>query len=56
MIQRFAHSHPFYKGVNATVYAQLVIATLGSQYASKFSPFKIAKNGCGAINALKTQF
>ena len=31
-IQRFANSHPFYKVDNATVYAQLMISTLGSQY------------------------
>ena len=56
MIKRFAHSHPFYKADKATVYSQLVIATLRSQYAYKIAPFKRAKNGCGEINALKAQF
>ena len=49
MIHKFALSHPFYKADNTTVYAQLVISTLGSQYASTIAPFKRAKNGCGAI-------
>ena len=56
MIHRFAHSHPFYKAYNATVYAQLVIATIWSQYASTIAPFKRSKNGRGNINALKAQF
>ena len=47
IIQRFAHSHPFYKADNATVYDLLVIATLGSQYASTIVPFKIVENGRG---------
>ena len=55
-IQRSKHTHPLYKAYNATVYAQLVIATLGSQYASTINPFKIANNGCGSINALKSLF
>ena len=39
MIQRFAHSCPFYKGDNDAVYFQLVIATLVSQYSSMIAPF-----------------
>ena len=39
MMQSFTHSHPFYKANNAIIYAQLVIATLGSQYASTIAPF-----------------
>ena len=53
MIQRFTHSNPFYKADNATVYAQIVIFTLGSQYTSTIATFQIEKNCCGAINALK---
>ena len=56
MIQRFVHSHPFYKSDNATAYAQLVISTLGSQYAYMVSPFRRAKKGRVEINALKAQF
>ena len=47
MIQRFKHSHPFYKADNDKVYDQLVIDSLGSQYASTIATFKIAKNGRG---------
>ena len=56
MIHRFVKIHPFYKANNATVCAQFVIATLVSQYDSTIADFKIAKSGCGAINALKAQF
>ena len=56
MIQRFSHSHPLYKADNATIYARLVIATLGSQYESTIDTFKIANNSCEEINALKSQF
>ena len=55
-IQRFEHSHPFYKADNATLYAHLGIATLGSQYASTIAPFKTAKNSSVPINASKDQF
>ena len=56
MIQRFAHNQPLYKADNATVYSQLVVATLSSQYASTISPFKRANNVCGEINELISQF
>ena len=52
----FSHSHPFYKVDDATLYAKLVIATLGSQYVSMIAPIKRAKNGRGEINILKAQF
>ena len=47
MIQRFSHSNSFYKVDNTYVYAHLVIATLGSQYAYTIAPFKRENNGCG---------
>ena len=47
MIQRFAHSNPFYKVDKSTLYAQLVISTLVSQYASTIAPFKRENNGRG---------
>ena len=53
MVHQLAHSHPFYKADNATVYDLLVIATLGSQYASNIYPLKGANNGREAINELK---
>ena len=56
MIQRFANSHPLYRLDNANVYAQLMIAALGSQYASNIDPFKIVNNSRGEINVLKSQF
>ena len=56
VIRRFTHNHPFYKADSATVYAQLIIATLVSQYISTIDPFKMAKNGCGSINEFKAQF
>ena len=55
MIQQFAQSHPFYKVDNSTVNSQLVVSTIGSQYASTIDPFKIANNCNGSINALKSQ-
>ena len=54
--QQFTHIHPLYKTDDATVYDDLVIATLISKYASTISPFKIEKNVRGEINASKTQF
>ena len=56
MIQRFVHTHPLYKADNDTMYAQLVISTLGSQYESTIALFKRANNGRGSIDALKSQF
>ena len=56
MIYMFSHSHPFYKVDDATLYAKLVIATLGSQYVSMIAPIKRAKNGRGEINAPKAHF
>jgi len=34
MVKRMSHAHPLYRPDNATGYAQLVTATLGTQYAS----------------------
>ena len=56
MVMRLSHNHPLFKADNATGYAQLVTATLGTQYASTISPFKRTKNGRGAYRALKAQF
>ena len=56
MIARMPHTHALYRPDNATGYAQLVTATLGTQYASTIAPFKRAKNGRGALMALKAQF
>ena len=55
-MQRFIHTHPLYKADNATVYAQLVIDTLGSHYVSTIATFKRANKGRGAIYTLKYQF
>ena len=56
MVQRMPHSHPLYRPDNATGYAQLVTATLGTQYASTIAPFKRTKDGRAALFALKAQF
>ena len=56
MVARMPHTHPLYRPDNATGYAQLVTATLGTQYASTIAPFKRAKDGRGALMALKAQF
>ena len=48
MVQRLPHTRPHYRADNATGYAHLVMATLGTQYASTLSPFKQAKGGHGA--------
>ena len=53
---RMSHAHALYRPDNATGYAQLVTATLGTQYASTIAPFKRAKDGRGALFALKAQF
>ena len=52
----FGHTHPLFRPDNATGYAQLVTATLGTQYASTIAPFKRTKNGRAALQALKAQF
>ena len=44
MTQRFAHTQTLYKEDNATLYAQIMIATLGSHYTSTIAPLKISKN------------
>ena len=56
LIARMSHSHALYRPDNATGYAQLVTATLGTQYASTIAPFKRAKDGRGALLALQAQF
>ena len=56
MISRMSHTHALYRPDNATGYAQLVTATLGTQYASTIAPFKRAKDGRGALMALQAQF
>ena len=56
MVHRYAHTHPLYRVDNATGYSQLVTATLGTQYSSTIAPFKRARNGRGALEALKAQF
>ena len=56
MVERMSHAHPLYRPDNATGYAQLVTATLGTQYASTIAPFKRSKDGRGALFALKAQF
>ena len=56
MISRMSHAHALYRPDNATGYAQLVTATLGTQYASTITPFKRGKDGRGALMALKAQF
>ena len=56
MVNRMSHAHPLYRPDNATGYAQLVTATLGTQYASTIAPFKRTKDGRAALFALKAQF
>ena len=40
MVEHMSHAHPLYRTNNVTGYAQLVTATLGTQYASTIAPFK----------------
>ena len=54
-MHQFAHTHPLYKADNATVYDQLMIDTLGSQYASIIATFKRSNNDCVSINGFKAQ-
>ena len=56
MVARLSHAHPLYRVDNATGFSQLVTATLGTSYASTIAPFKRAKDGRGALVALKAQF
>ena len=55
MVQRLPHTSPHYRAVNATGYAHLVTATLGTQYALTLAPYKRAKDGHGAKIALEEQ-
>ena len=50
------HDHALYRPDNATGYAQLVTATLGTQYASTIAPYKQTKNGRAAFMALKVRY
>jgi len=56
MVARLSHNHPHFRVDNATGYAQLVTATLGTSYAATIAPFKRTKNGRAALAALKAQF
>ena len=48
------HDHAPYRPDNATGYAQLVIATLGTQYVSMIVPYKQDKNGKWRLNGRMT--
>ena len=56
MVHCLSYLHPLFRVDNATGYSQLVTATLGTQYSSMIAPFKRARNGRGALEALKAQF
>ena len=56
LVARMPHAHPLFRPDNATGYAQLVTATLGTQYASTIAPFKRTRNARAALKALKAQF
>ncbi len=56
MVARMGHNHALFRIDNATGFTQLVTATLGTHYASTIAPFKRARNGRGALKAMKAQF
>ena len=56
LVHRMSHDHALFRPDNATGYAQLVTATLGTQYASTIAPYKRTKNGRAAFIALKAQY
>ena len=53
MGQRLPRTSPHYRADNETLYAHLVMATLGTQYPSTLAPFKQAKDVHGTKIALK---
>ena len=56
MVNRLPHIGAIYNADNATVYSQLVTATLGTQYAPTISTFRRQKKGREALDALESQF
>ena len=53
MVQRLPHTSPHYRADNATGYAHIVKATIGTQYALTLAPYTRAKGGRGAKIALE---
>jgi hypothetical protein len=49
------HTHALYKIDNGSVFNLVANAVCGSDVASTIAPFCKTRNGCGAMNALKTQ-
>jgi hypothetical protein len=52
---RMTHNHPLYKGDNGSVFDMIEIAMRGHDVAATIAPFRRARDGCGALLALKSQ-
>ena len=55
MAVHMSHTHALYKIDNGMVFDLVESAVRGSDIASTIAPFRKTQNGCGAMNALKTQ-
>ena len=56
LLARASHDHPLYRDDNATVYFSLEEAARGTPYAASIKPFQRAKDGRGAMRAIKSQY
>jgi len=52
---RMTHNHPFYKVDNGSVFDMIEIAVRGHDVAATIAPFRRARDGHGALLALKSQ-
>ena len=52
---RMTHNHPLYKVDNGSVFDMIELAVRGHDVAAIIAPFRRARDGCGALLALKSQ-
>jgi hypothetical protein len=52
---RMTHNRPLYKVDNGSVFDMIEIAVRGHDVATTIAPFRRARDGCGALLALKSQ-
>ena len=52
---RMTHNHPLYKVDNGSVFDMIEIAVRGHDVAATIAPFRCARDGRGALLALKSQ-
>ena len=56
LVERASHEHPLFRDDNSEVYFKLEEATHRTTYAVSIKPFRRAKNGRGAYEALTSQY